>query len=632
MGQLFTNNATAILQGNISAVDTQLTVTASLADLFKVATTSNWGAPLDWYKVTLEDNLGNTEIVKVGIRTLGSGILSNLLRGQDGTTARNWNAGANVSARFTADDLNLAVGAAAALNAKLAGTGVGQGGLIVGHAFPEAPAFAKTLSDIANNEEVSINRFLSQAKINDIAENGNSFDVAADLNTALAASQRINMPRGTYTIGSRVAQQTNAGRRSIRGEAKFATIIKTSTGVTNLDGALWLGNNTGHGVYQSTLENLVFDGGGKANNNLMYVCHEGGLSAHHNLVFQNCGQAAILAGAIFTEWSGRNYIVSSRKGVEYTRPVAGTPSGPFDRSTTNGPLSLVPNVSNFGNTWFSAIDEEVLILAGGLMDIRQVVVQSCGSGGTRDLISIVNANESFDYGGGPGLENIWVEGGSYRYAIAVRNTRAAALNRIFISGSSSDVLSNFPKEGGILLDNADNTSWTNTSIRGFFNAAATEGRIGGGTPALGPSIYVSPTTRLHTCTHDTSNYFAPTQCAPYYEGIVLPTTDKTAPTHWAVVSISASVATVINESAKVIASFTRNGPGDWTLTYAYNRETGTVPITVTPMTSSAIETFSVSEFATFNAGNDRIIFKNGAGVLTDPAGFHILWYGRHAGV
>lgn len=151
MGQLFANNATAILQGNISAFDTQLTVTASLADLFRVATTSNWGSPLDWYKVTLGDNLGNTEIVKVGIRTLGSGILSNMLRGQDNTTARNWNAGANVSARLTAADLTAAVGgvetnAAAiaaetaarealqeALQNNLAGTGAGQGSQIPGH-------------------------------------------------------------------------------------------------------------------------------------------------------------------------------------------------------------------------------------------------------------------------------------------------------------------------------------------------------------------------------------------------------------------------------------------------------------------------------------------------------------------
>lgn len=110
--QLITNNARALLAANLTAIATSLTVEAGKADTFDVATTTDWLTPLDWYKVTLQDASGNIEIVKVGSRTLGSGVMSVLLRGQDGTTARAFTAGTTVvEQRITKSDIQNAINA-----------------------------------------------------------------------------------------------------------------------------------------------------------------------------------------------------------------------------------------------------------------------------------------------------------------------------------------------------------------------------------------------------------------------------------------------------------------------------------------------------------------------------------------
>ena len=103
--QLLVNNASALLVGAISAGATSLTVESARADLFPVATTTNWLTPLNWFKATIEDVSGNVEIVFVGVRTAASGIMSTLLRGQEGTTARSFPAGSVVELRPTAGDL-----------------------------------------------------------------------------------------------------------------------------------------------------------------------------------------------------------------------------------------------------------------------------------------------------------------------------------------------------------------------------------------------------------------------------------------------------------------------------------------------------------------------------------------------
>jgi hypothetical protein len=111
MPQLFANNARALLASGINDTATSLTIEANKADLFPTANTGTGSVPSanNWYKVTLQDAQGNTEIVYVRTRTAGSGILSNVIRGQEGTTARSFSAGAVVGLRLTALDVQQSI-------------------------------------------------------------------------------------------------------------------------------------------------------------------------------------------------------------------------------------------------------------------------------------------------------------------------------------------------------------------------------------------------------------------------------------------------------------------------------------------------------------------------------------------
>ena len=112
MPQLFTNNARALLVSGITDSATSLTVEASKADLFPPANTGTGSVPAatNWFKVTLQDGAGNVEIVYVRTRTAGSGVFSNVIRGQEGTTARAFSAGTVVGLRITALDIETSIG------------------------------------------------------------------------------------------------------------------------------------------------------------------------------------------------------------------------------------------------------------------------------------------------------------------------------------------------------------------------------------------------------------------------------------------------------------------------------------------------------------------------------------------
>lgn len=111
MPQLFSNSARALLTAGIDASATSLTIESSKADFFPVANVGAGAVPStnNWFKAVLQDSLGNIEIVYVRTRTSGSGVFSNVLRAQEGTTARAFVAGSVVGVRLTAADINSAV-------------------------------------------------------------------------------------------------------------------------------------------------------------------------------------------------------------------------------------------------------------------------------------------------------------------------------------------------------------------------------------------------------------------------------------------------------------------------------------------------------------------------------------------
>lgn len=112
MTQLIKNAARAALAAGIAAADTSLTVDITKADLFPAANTGTDPVNTvgkDWFKIVVEDASHNYEIMYVRTRTLGSAVMSNLLRGQEGTTAISFSAGSVVGLRITANDIENAL-------------------------------------------------------------------------------------------------------------------------------------------------------------------------------------------------------------------------------------------------------------------------------------------------------------------------------------------------------------------------------------------------------------------------------------------------------------------------------------------------------------------------------------------
>ena len=109
MGQKFSDNARALLTVSLSAAGNSLTVESGKADRFPVANTTDWLAPANWFKAVLIAPGGAREVVHVGTRSSGSGVLGNLRRGREGTTALALAAGSVVMLVITAADIENAL-------------------------------------------------------------------------------------------------------------------------------------------------------------------------------------------------------------------------------------------------------------------------------------------------------------------------------------------------------------------------------------------------------------------------------------------------------------------------------------------------------------------------------------------
>ena len=96
MGIKFSNNAVSTLSGNISDIDTSLSVQAGEGAFFP---TLGGG---DYFMCTLTDGVTN-EIIKVTARATDAFTVE---RGQEGTASAAWNSGTQVVHRVTAGSLS----------------------------------------------------------------------------------------------------------------------------------------------------------------------------------------------------------------------------------------------------------------------------------------------------------------------------------------------------------------------------------------------------------------------------------------------------------------------------------------------------------------------------------------------
>lgn len=102
MAQLFANAARGELASALTDAATTLTLSSPAGTLFPVANRGT-GSTGDWFRIVVQDAT-YYEVMLVRTHTSGANTFSNVLRGQEGTTARAFAAGSTVGLRVTAAD------------------------------------------------------------------------------------------------------------------------------------------------------------------------------------------------------------------------------------------------------------------------------------------------------------------------------------------------------------------------------------------------------------------------------------------------------------------------------------------------------------------------------------------------
>ena len=186
MAQLFKNNARAALTAGISNSATTITIDPARADLFPIANTDAAAISLaaDWFKATLQNTTGAVEIIYVRTRTLGSGVLSNVLRAQEGTAALTFIAGDICSLRMTAVDVGNA--------AEFGNTASAYGKTLIAAAAAAAARVVLGVTSIGEALFTSANAAAARTTLGATTVGGEVFTAvdAAAARTALGAAPR----------------------------------------------------------------------------------------------------------------------------------------------------------------------------------------------------------------------------------------------------------------------------------------------------------------------------------------------------------------------------------------------------------------------------------------------------------
>jgi len=468
---------------------------------------------------------------------------------------------------------------------------------------------------------VNVFDFLPAAQVALIIANNEAQDftvVTAGINAAIAASNAVYFPIGTYMINATVGDSgANPIQRTLIGGDQQKTIIKAAPSLTN-GGMVWFGNSSGYGAQYCTVRNMTIDGGGIASNNSGLVYQSAGLSLVQNVTLQNCGRGAWMHGCIDTAMIDCN-IFTCYEGAWWDVYPIGTPSGPRDM-TAQATQTTRANISRMYGCWISGGTSTAVYISGGQFLLDACTFQSATSLATSNIIHVVDSNEAYDYGNGPIIQNCWQEGGTYKYALYIENTRQT---RIFNNNFNGDFGVGTNVEGAIFLDanSVRNVSIKNNAIRGNYSATPTGGRL------ANAGIYV---TSGNTYTSDIENNYITTNTVNvYWAALTSPTVDRRVLPLYASVSISGGTPTVNFQSANFISSVTKGGTGDFAVNYTFNRQvlaSGFYPVMITSHTGGAGVTYSVSHY-TSGTSQDRFLFNDDSGAAADPTGFTIQLLG-----
>jgi len=226
MGQKFTNIAKGVSASVTAAAAMSVTLAdSSLGVLFPVANTgaladaaSFKAASADWFKLVLKDDSG-FEICYCGTHAASSATFSDLLRAQEGTTARDFANGHTVALRLTAEDAQgLYDGLATSLQPKPTTLNV-QAGTTYNLLLTDAEGMVSMTNAAANSVGVPANA-----------------DVAYEIGTTIYVLQS-DAGQTTLTAGVGVTLNTPTGLK-VPGQYQSIGLIKVATDTWNVFGAV----------------------------------------------------------------------------------------------------------------------------------------------------------------------------------------------------------------------------------------------------------------------------------------------------------------------------------------------------------------------------------------------------------
>lgn len=337
-------------------------------------------------------------------------------------------------------------------------------------------ALPRTISDKLG-EIVSVLDFIPQDEHSRIRSGNSHFDCAEAFQRAIDEFWTVVVPDGTYLIGTTIREASDGGARSLIGQSRLHTRIVATAGLaTRGDPLFWFGNSSAHGNYRLRFEHMSLNGAGEATSGtggaIGIRAQECGTSYIGNLYIYRCAIAIDAIGCIGSSFGGeQSEVIGCQRGVWFSVPTAGSPRGADDIATTSSPLSLKDNANRVKNFWLSKVARPVRLM-GGLTHVDHLVLQNCGNGASDDLIHLLEANESYDYGGGPALTNIWCEGGTYRSIVRIEHTRDASVRKMFLSGPGP------AGEQGIVVLSSKGCRVDDVAARGTWSGPPSEGRNG----------------------------------------------------------------------------------------------------------------------------------------------------------
>lgn len=357
---------------------------------------------------------------------------------------------------------------------------------------------------------VSVLKYIPKAEWPAIFAGTSTFDCSPAVQQAINENMAIWFPHGRFMFYSTVRQKTNGGARSVTGLNRlYSKIIASPALAASRAPLFWFGNSNGHGNYRLNFSTLSLDGGDIAGRGAAGAigvrAHECGTSFVGDLYVRGCYTGVDAPGCIGSSFGGRrSEFYGCQRGVWLTDPTGGSPSGTLGGDSitnTESPLTLNANINHVENLWFSGVDKPILC-RGGLTQIDHIILQSCGNGASDDLIHLSDANESYDFGAGPYVTNVWCEGGLYRSIIRVERTRSATIKKCFFSGGAANT------EQAIIIKASGGTHIEDCSFRGSWSRALSEDRV------VNATYYVHGDSRNGFFG---PNYYTQASCAPYIE-------------------------------------------------------------------------------------------------------------------